>query len=237
MHAESLEFEEPKKRSEGIVIRFFMRPKQNAAKTLQEGRPIFEDVPWIEKIVLAGRETVERPVTKADMREYPKQWEQFQKGLEQSPDGTPLVEWPAISRSQVEELKHFHIATVEQLAEMSDEAISRMGAGWLTWKYKARDYIEIAKEQRPIIEFRNKMEQLQAERDAARQESERFASALRVAEQRLSDLERRLSVPVAEPVPEPSLVRPTCGSCGREFGRAMKPENHPELCPVCARGA
>ena len=57
--------------------------------------------------------------------------------------GTPLEAWPVITRSQVEELKHFRVRTVEDLAALSDAATAS-GMGLQSLKQKAKAFLEAA---------------------------------------------------------------------------------------------
>ena len=43
--------------------------------------------------------------------------------------GLPLQEWAPLSRSQVLELKANHIHTVEQLSEIPDSGLEKLGMG------------------------------------------------------------------------------------------------------------
>ena len=57
--------------------------------------------------------------------------------------GTPLAEWPLISRAEVEELAYFKVRSVEQLAEISDGNARNIGP-ILALRQKARDWLEKA---------------------------------------------------------------------------------------------
>ena len=130
---------------ENLFVRFFMHPRQNPAKSAEEGRPIYEEVPYIEIMQPGNKENiVSRAVRKAEQLRFPKQWDAFQSGEEQALEGTPLEQWPALNRSQVEELRFFNVRTVEQLANMSD-AHSQNFAGIQSMKQKALVFLELAK--------------------------------------------------------------------------------------------
>jgi hypothetical protein len=86
------------------------------------------------------------PATAQDFERFPLHYQKFMARQGQTFDeGTPLSEWPGISRTQVEELKFFNCLTVEHLASMSDANTSKFH-GMQMLKQKAKAYIELAKE-------------------------------------------------------------------------------------------
>ena len=61
---------------------------------------------------------VDRPASAEDKARFPKHYAAFQGNNEDLVQGTPLETWPQLTRSQVEEMRYFHVRTVEQLAGM-----------------------------------------------------------------------------------------------------------------------
>jgi len=98
-------------------------------KSKQEGRPIYEDRPFIT-IYYPGiaNKVTKRFVEDGDKERFPRQWEAFQKQAEESHVGFPIGEWSQLSKSQIAELKAMHIHTVEQLAGMPDSQLPMIGA-------------------------------------------------------------------------------------------------------------
>lgn len=138
------------KGDENLYVRFFLAPLQNKEKTLEEGRPIFEDKEFISIMVPGDKDNiVRREVRMGDAQRFPKHWAAFKNDQEEILEGTPLDQWPQITASQVQELKHFHIRTVEQLAEVNDSTAQQfMGINLL--KGKAKEYLEASKEGAPV---------------------------------------------------------------------------------------
>lgn len=118
-------------------VEFRKEPEHRLALSEQAGRPIYEDVDYI-RIQFPGDKTkiVDRPVKEEDKYRFSRQWEAFQKTGQNVTSGTPLKEWPILTRSQIQELSTFGIFTVEQLASTSDGNMNFLGA---------RDLIEKAK--------------------------------------------------------------------------------------------
>ena len=119
----------------GLFVEFYWREVKNEAKSLAEGRPIFESKEYI-KIMAAGDKTKnwDRPVQKtsngtapSDLDRFPRQWAMFQRQEVQVTEGTPVTEWPQITRADAAMLKSMNIHTIETLAAMSDTNIGFMG--------------------------------------------------------------------------------------------------------------
>ena len=133
-----------------VYVKFFTKPKQDVKKSAEEGRPIFLELPYIEIRTPGDKKTViSRPVRDEDKQKFYQQWEAFERGLDQPLDGTPLSEWPAVTRSQVEELKHFGVMTVEHLAALSDTNAQKFMA-INALRQKARDWLAAAEGNAPI---------------------------------------------------------------------------------------
>lgn len=126
-----------------LYVQFYQSILKNESRSKEEGRPMYDDVPYI-KIFTPGDRTsvIDRPIRETDKFRFPAQWNRFSNSQEQRADGTPLAEWPIISRSQAEELKFFGFQTVEQIADAKD-GINMMGINDL--KNKAKVYLELAK--------------------------------------------------------------------------------------------
>lgn len=148
---------------EKVYAEFYIHPKRNPQKSLDAGRDIYEDTPYV-KIMAAGDKDniVQRPVRDTDKQRFPKQWQAFVNKEEQVQEGTPLAEWAGISRSQVEELKFYNIRTVEALANMPDSANANfMAIGAL--KQKAKAFMEDSRLMAPIERLNIENTNLRAE--------------------------------------------------------------------------
>lgn len=130
----------------GALVEFYSEAVQNNFKSKQEGRPIYEDRVFV-RIQTPGdtRTMINSEATDQDKAQFPKSWEAFQRGLEAVTEGTPLAQWTAVTTSQVKELAHVHVRTVEHLAALSDSSLQKMGPGYQSLREQARHYIEAAK--------------------------------------------------------------------------------------------
>jgi hypothetical protein len=128
---------------ETLLVRFFMNPRINTIKTKTWGRPIYEEVPYVQIMQPGNKDSIIiRPATKRDKGRFAEHYRKFEAREDQEAiEGTLLAEWAGVTRSQVEELKYLNVRTVEQLAAMSDSnATGVMGAGFL--KQKAQKYLD-----------------------------------------------------------------------------------------------
>lgn len=142
-----------------LFVTFFNHPRKDEAKTLEEGRPIFNDEAYVRIMVPGDKDSIViRPARDMDKQRFAKQWEAFSSGKTAEQEGTPLRAWPMITRSQVEELKFFGVHTVEQLADLADVHVQKfMGVGAL--KQQAQAYMQAAKESAPLVQLNAALEE------------------------------------------------------------------------------
>jgi hypothetical protein len=139
---------------------FYTRSVQDAKASLEAGRPIFSDKAYVKIMVPGDKDNiVDRPVRDGDKLRWPRQWAAYEAKSEQPVEGTPLVEWPGLTRSQVEELAFFGIKTVEDLAAVSDSQAQKF-MGIQKLKARAKAYLAEADKQAPFEMMREENELL-----------------------------------------------------------------------------
>ena len=105
-----------------LLVKFYIKARPDKGKTLEEGRPMFKDVEYIDIRIPGSRDGVGRRATDDDKARFPLHYQAFKNRTdEEFVEGTLLTEWSLIGRSQAEELAFFNCRTVEQLAEMDDK--------------------------------------------------------------------------------------------------------------------
>lgn len=160
---------------ETLLVRFFLKPRQDSAETRKQGRPVFKDTEYVEIRIPGSRDAVCRPARAGDIARFQAHYDAFKSRTAAPETGTPLSEWPGITRSQAEELSFYNVKTVEQLAAMSDQNASQfMGMHklrqdakeWLGHAAETRQADELAAELRQrddeIAELRAAIEELKA---------------------------------------------------------------------------
>jgi hypothetical protein len=140
-----------------LLVKFFSTPLKNDERSLEEGRPIFDDVDMIEIRVRGTKDNiVQRPVRPDDKQRFRGAWQAHQAGEKAVQSGTPLAQWPVMSTSQVEEMKYLGFVTVEQIAEANDNVVSNT-SGLQNLKNKAKAFIEFSKGAAPIEQLQTKL--------------------------------------------------------------------------------
>lgn len=169
------------------TVTFFLKPRINPELSKQDGRPRYDKKPYIRVTQPGDRDNI---VTRecwidetgqyemADNIRFPEQWERFTKqndGDLMGPTGTPLSAWPALGTEQVEELKHFNIFTVEELAGMTEGNVSRF-MGLRALQRMAVDFLEAAKDGSVVTRLHGELEELRVRakstEDTAREQAE-----------------------------------------------------------------
>lgn len=128
----------------GVFVTFYTDAVELKYESERQKRPIFKDVPFIQKMVPGdANNIVERAAKEQDMQQYPRQWAEYE-AMNKSGEviGTPLEKWPNVTRAQIKELKYVECHTVEQLAQMSDGNLMKMGAGFRPLRESALQWLD-----------------------------------------------------------------------------------------------
>ncbi|KKB61560.1 chromosome partitioning protein ParA [Robbsia andropogonis] len=171
----------------GLYVEFEMRPVHQEFASEEAGRPIYKDVPHIH-IMFPGDRTKEvvRPVRTeqhgnepSDIQRFPRQWEAFKNQQEQVQDGTPIQEWPPISRGEALNLKGMKIHTVEALAALSDGNCSFLGGREL--REKAKVWLSSASSNKESMRLKKENDNLRADLEAMKQQIKDLAATKETA--------------------------------------------------------
>ena len=135
-----------------LQVRFYKKSVQQEQESMDAGRPIYKDFDFVH-ICVAG-DTLTEIDTYAlhnHKQRFPIQWAQYQNRQGADDDevvGTPVSEWPLVSKSQAEELRAMKFRTVESSASASDQQLQRMGmaAGMSPYAFrdKAKAFLNLA---------------------------------------------------------------------------------------------
>lgn len=132
-----------------LYVKFYMATFQNNHKSEEQGRPIFEEELRV-MIQPTGNNLlcVHRRVTESDKQRFAFQWQQYLNsqgpGEAAGLQGTPVEQWPAITRAQAEELRGGKFYTVEQIANATDAQIQAMGMAGRMLVQKAQAFLASA---------------------------------------------------------------------------------------------
>lgn len=131
-----------------LLVKFYLLTQEDKAASAEAGRPIFKDIEVVDIRIPGDRSgAIVRPARPADKIRFARHYEAYKSRTDlEATEGTPLKEWTQISRSHCEELAHFNIRTLEQLANMNDN-LSTQFMGINNLKRKAQEWLKLAKDQ------------------------------------------------------------------------------------------
>lgn len=113
-----------------------------------DGVKHWKDVELVE-IIMPGNSLSKpvHPVTDIDRKRWPKAYAAFKEGQEMPITGTPLEQWPMMTRSMVLKLKSLGFRSVEDVSRMTEHAMPEVGMGARGLKMKAAAYVDAAASQ------------------------------------------------------------------------------------------
>lgn len=139
---------------------FEVRAVEDRDETIKQGHYVGKDVDYAIITPQGSKDRIERVVSEwfqnleqmvAEER-FPREWltayrnmfRDWKAGLEVPVNGTPIVNWPALSPSQCKTFLSLNIRTVEEVATMNEEAIRRVGMGARALKDRANAWLSAA---------------------------------------------------------------------------------------------
>jgi hypothetical protein len=166
------------------IAEFFTQPVHLEAKSRDEGRPIYEDREFVRIIIPGNRgSVVVQPVGDEHRQRHAVQYEAFKKGLAAISEGTPLGDWPPISRSMALEFAHFNVLTVEHLAGLNDVQLQHMPMGTRELVKAAKVFLEVAAHGTgPLIQLSEKNTRLEAQVEQQQGQMQEMAARLAALE-------------------------------------------------------
>jgi DNA primase len=163
---------------DNLVVLFKYMAMENSAKSLEAGRPIFDDVEVCiiqspgNKDVKTFRSTditrwVDDQFTGQQRQQsyaerFQHQYRQFKANAAQTKTGTPLEHAPFLTDGRRAELRAQLVYTVEQLAGIEGNELKNLGPGGREMKNKAEEYIAEARGAAPNKQMLAELEMLKA---------------------------------------------------------------------------
>jgi hypothetical protein len=135
-----------------LQVRFYKKSVQQEQESMDAGRPIFKDFDFVHICVAGDTLTeIDTYALQNHKTRFPVQWANYmnrQGANDEEVVGTPVAEWPLVSKSQAEELRAMKFQTVESIAGASDQQLQRMGmaAGMSPYAFrdKAKAFLNLA---------------------------------------------------------------------------------------------
>jgi hypothetical protein len=135
-----------------LQVRFYKKSVQQEQETMDAGRPIYKDFDFVHICVAGDTLTeIDTYALQNHKTRFPVQWANYmnrQGANDEEVVGTPVAEWPLVSKSQAEELRAMKFQTVESIANASDQQLQRIGmaAGMSPYAFrdKAKAFLNLA---------------------------------------------------------------------------------------------
>jgi hypothetical protein len=140
-----------------LLVLFYRSTVRNEPKSIDAGRPIFDEIDLVKIITPGSRDSFVGDATFEYQQRFPQQWARYKAGKEQLSSGTPLSQLPWLQLSQVEEFKAVGCHTIEQLVGMAD-AVSQKFMGHHQLKARAQAYLDAAKGVAPTLQLQAELE-------------------------------------------------------------------------------
>lgn len=127
-----------------LAAEFYDHPEQNIARSVQEGRPVYDPVIQVKLKVKGNKDYFSRKVTDENREElmaaFPEAWARYKNGGGGgSVSGTVLTAL-GLDVAKTKELHAVGIMTIEDLANINDgDALKK--SGWMNLKQKAVDWL------------------------------------------------------------------------------------------------
>jgi hypothetical protein len=148
---------------DSAVPHFYMGTVENVARSKEEGRPIFDDKEMVRVVIPGDRlATFVGEVEDRHRDRWPDHYAAFKRGEQRASSGTPLEYWPIMSSAKVAEMKALNIFSVEDLANLSDALLARIGMGARELRGQAQAYLENAKAGADVARLSAEIERLKA---------------------------------------------------------------------------
>lgn len=142
-------------------VRFEVRAEEDRQASIEAGHYVGKDFDYALITPMGSKDCIERKVDEwflklqSDVSEgrCPREWLAGFKGLyadwksgrESPASGSPILDWPPASPSQIKTLLSLHVRTVEDLAAANEEVLGRIGMGARALKQRAIDWLASAK--------------------------------------------------------------------------------------------
>lgn len=149
--------------NKGLSVRFFMHAIQDERRSMEEGRPIYKEIEMVEILTPGSRDILHKAVTEVEKHRFKELYKQFRETKESRIDGTPLDQFPFISVAERKELEYFNIFTGEQLVNIPDGNIDKIGVNGRDLIKKVEAYIKFTKDNAHIAKTTQENEELKRE--------------------------------------------------------------------------
>jgi hypothetical protein len=185
-----------------LAVQFYKKSVRQEDASNEAGRPIFKEFDFVRIMIPGDNLTeIDTYAQESHKQRFPRQWAHYQNQVASHEDivGTPLDQWPQITRSQADELRGLKFHTVESIADCSDQQLQRIGmvAGMSPYNFrlKAKAFLNLANDSADVA-------QREAELQALRQENAKITAETDAKLSKMQEQMEALLAAVAEKTPK-----------------------------------
>jgi len=168
-----------------LAVQFYKRSVKQDIASDEAGRPIFKEFDFIRIMIPGDNLTeIDTYAQESHKQRFPRQWAHYQNQVSNHQDiiGTPLDQWPQVTRSQAEELRGLKFHTVESIADCSDQQLQRIGmvAGMSphNFRLKAKAFLNLATDSAEVAQREAELQALKEENAKIKSETEAKLDAM-----------------------------------------------------------
>ena len=168
-----------------LAVQFYKKSLKQDIASDEAGRPIFKEFDFVRIMIPGDNLTeIDTYAQESHKQRFPRQWAHYQNQVANHEDiiGTPLDQWPQVTRSQAEELRGLKFHTVEAIADCSDQQLQRIGmvAGMSphNFRLKAKAFLNLANNSAEVAQREAEMQALRAENDKIKAETDAKLAAM-----------------------------------------------------------
>jgi hypothetical protein len=181
-----------------LAVQFYKKSMKQEDASNEAGRPIFKEFDFVRIMIPGDNLTeIDTYAQESHKQRFPRQWAHYQNQTAGHEDivGTPLDQWPQVTRSQAEELRGLKFYTVEAIADCSDQQLQRIGmvAGMSphNFRLKAKAFLNLANDSADVA-------QREAELQALREENAKITAETDAKLSKMQEQMEALLAAVAE---------------------------------------
>jgi len=168
-----------------LAVQFYKKSVKQDIASDEAGRPIFKEFDFVRIMIPGDNLTeIDTYAQESHKQRFPRQWAHYQNQVANHQDivGTPLDQWPQITRSQADELRGLKFHTVESIADCSDQQLQRIGmvAGMSphNFRIKAKAFLNLANDSAEVAQREAELQALKAENDKIKAETDAKLAAM-----------------------------------------------------------
>ena len=168
-----------------LAVQFYKKSMKQEDASNEAGRPIFKEFDFVRIMIPGDNLTeIDTYAQESHKQRFPRQWAHYQNQVTGHEDviGTPLDQWPQVTRSQAEELRGLKFYTVEAIADCSDQQLQRIGmvAGMSphNFRLKAKAFLNLATDSAEVAQREAELQALKEENAKIKAETDAKLTAM-----------------------------------------------------------